>query len=287
MDGVYVPLNNPVSVAFDKQYSLYAIDNAADGSTPIWQFSSDGSTATLFNTNTNAPTSSLSGNTLYFRNLVFDQAGNAFVACDNNIVKISAGTINVIAGDSDYQAGYADGQGKAAKFSNIGGLAIDPSGNLLAVDINNKCIRKIAPDGTVTTPYSGSFFKGNFPYVGIAVDKAGNIFYTVNSPDYAIVEITTSGVQQVVGWWSASNYGAAGNPTALGVDANGNIYFVGSAPGNAKLYQLVNGVPVPLPAPTDYPVYNYYQISELALDAAGNIYAAGAGIQVIRKVLLH
>lgn len=59
------------------------------------------------------------------------------------------GAVSTFAGGA--RGGFADGRGAAAKFGYILGLNFDARGNLWAADTGNGRIRKIAPDGTVTT----------------------------------------------------------------------------------------------------------------------------------------
>ncbi|MSP91221.1 MAG: hypothetical protein EXR79_05400 [Myxococcales bacterium] len=78
---------------------------------------------------------------------------------NQRIRKIVAGSVTTVAGDADdpgvapKAAGdFADGQGKAAKFNEPYGLAWDPTAAALFVaDSLNHRIRKVLPDGTVTT----------------------------------------------------------------------------------------------------------------------------------------
>ncbi len=88
-----------------------------------------------------------------------DAAGNVLVADRDNcaIRRISAsGATTTVAGrlrssPGDYFCAAADGPGDTARFRLPEGLAFDGSGNLYVADTGNHTIRKIAPDGTVTT----------------------------------------------------------------------------------------------------------------------------------------
>lgn len=51
----------------------------------------------------------------------------------------------------DSENGYADGKGDHARFHRPYGAAIDKGGNLYVADYDNHCIRKVTPDGVVTT----------------------------------------------------------------------------------------------------------------------------------------
>lgn len=83
-----------------------------------------------------------------------DGAGNlyAFDSLTSSVLKFSAaGAVTVLAGGSG-KPGYADGSGANARFGHLmGDLAVDAQGNVLLADACNNVIRKIRPDGEVST----------------------------------------------------------------------------------------------------------------------------------------
>lgn len=77
--------------------------------------------------------------------------GTLYVTDNQNhqIRRISAeGEVTTIAGGS---YGFADGNGMEAKFRSPRGITVDMQGNLYVTDSNNNRIRKITPEGDVTT----------------------------------------------------------------------------------------------------------------------------------------
>jgi sugar lactone lactonase YvrE len=113
-----------------------------------------------------------------------DTSGNIFVVDQGNhkIRKISKeGAVTTYAGSS---RGYADGSLLNAAFNLPSAVAIDAAQNLYITDSYNDKIRKISPQGVVstlagsTTGYedgSPDIAKFNIPY-GIAVDEDGNVY---------------------------------------------------------------------------------------------------------------
>lgn len=84
----------------------------------------------------------------HLRSLVIDSTGNIVVADGSTIRKITpTGDVSTIAG-SDLAKGTTNGTGTAARFNYPSALAVDSAGNVFVAD---NTIRKIAPDGTVTT----------------------------------------------------------------------------------------------------------------------------------------
>ena len=91
------------------------------------------------------------------------------------------GTVSTFAGG---ELGYADAIGEQARFRTPSGLAIDDAGALYVADTGNNLIRRIAPDGVVTTVAGGleagfrdapgSLARFNGP-IGVAVDATGRI----------------------------------------------------------------------------------------------------------------
>ena len=69
---------------------------------------------------------------------------------DSNRIRVISpdGTVSTLAGGRE---GFADGKGEAAAFHTPSGIALDHLGNLYVADTGNHAIRKIGPDGTVTT----------------------------------------------------------------------------------------------------------------------------------------
>lgn len=81
-----------------------------------------------------------------------DRAGNLYVADTGNnaIRKISpAGLVSTLAGDG--RPGERDGVGRAARFNGPLGIALAGDGSLYVADTYNDRIRRVAPDGTVST----------------------------------------------------------------------------------------------------------------------------------------
>ncbi|MFA6313056.1 MAG: hypothetical protein WC681_16365, partial [Sterolibacterium sp.] len=87
----------------------------------------------------------------YPNGMVFDLAGNLYLSARNNILKLSPlGDWVTLAGSAEI-IGSEDGLGTAARFNIPGGLALDREGNLFVADRGNNTVRKISPDGRVST----------------------------------------------------------------------------------------------------------------------------------------
>jgi uncharacterized protein (TIGR03437 family) len=86
--------------------------------------------------------------------LLFDAAGNLLIADQGNhkVRRITpAGIITTLAGTG--AAGFSgdDGPASAARLNQPNALALDPAGNLYIADMGNHRVRRVAPDGTITT----------------------------------------------------------------------------------------------------------------------------------------
>lgn len=102
--------------------------------------------------------------------------GKLYVADTGNylIREVSSDAVTTLAGST---LGYLDGQGKQAQFMGPSDLARDPQGNLLVADFNR--IRKVSPDGTVTTLALKDSSGNPVKYVeifGILCDSQGQLF---------------------------------------------------------------------------------------------------------------
>lgn len=122
--------------------------------------------------------------------MAVDRAGNVYLSgyVANTILKITlSGQVTTFAGTAGV-AGAADGTGPAASFLQPNQMAADAAGNVYVDDSGNHTIRKITPDGRVTTiaGTAGSDklalgpLPGGLPAVGgLAVDGGGNLVVSV------------------------------------------------------------------------------------------------------------
>ncbi|SVA58049.1 uncharacterized protein METZ01_LOCUS110903, partial [marine metagenome] len=93
--------------------------------------------------------------------IVLDSSGNIYVAdrYNHKIRKITPeGVVSTLAGSGSI--GSVDGTGADAQFNGPGGIGLDSSGNIYVADTHNNKIRKITPEGVVTT-LAGSGSKGS------------------------------------------------------------------------------------------------------------------------------
>lgn len=159
-----------------------------------------------------------------------DLSGNVYELepTKNRIRKITpSGVVTTFAGGA---AGFLDGTGTAAKFNFPEDMCYDPiSGNIYVSDTENHRIRKISPNGVVTT-LAGSvagYLDGNIAKFwgpkGICVDAAGNV-YVADTSNFKIRKITPSGFVSTVGTYPG-NSSVGTLIAAICIDSNGNIYL--------------------------------------------------------------
>jgi sugar lactone lactonase YvrE len=196
----------PYGIAVDSAGNVYVADT---GNRRIRKITPGGTVSTLAGSGINGyadgPGSSAQFNTLY--GIAVDSAGNVYVSemLIHLIRKITpGGTVSTLAGGtggrSSGTAGYADGKERMAQFNTPLGIAVDSAGNVYVADHRNNRIRKITPDGTVST-IAGNGSSGynigqnpnaSFRPDSVAVDSAGNV-YVVDGANDRIIKITRSG----------------------------------------------------------------------------------------------
>lgn len=162
--------------------------------------------------------------------IIMDPVGNLVVADSGNhtLRKISpSGTVSTYAG-SPGQLGFVNGTLTEARFNGPHYLAYDAATNLYVSDRFNHVIRKITPEGTVST-FAGNG-QLNHP-AGIAFDPYGNLC-VVDQHNHVLRLVTPSGlVLTLAGVLGDGGYndGAANlahfyYPSGIAMDTSGNIY---------------------------------------------------------------
>ncbi|WP_345209963.1 NHL repeat-containing protein [Mucilaginibacter gynuensis] len=289
--------NYPMGVSTDAAGNVYVADSynsAIRKVTPAGDVTTLAGTGTLGFVNGDAASAQFYAASAS----VADAAGNIYVADrGNNLIRKIAtdGTVSTFAGYGI--AGYGDGTGVNAYFNTPSGIAIDAAGNLYVADTGNNLIRKITPEGVVTTlagirtagyvNATGTAAYFNKP-TGIAVDNKGNIFVAealnnvIRKIDVNLLVSTYAGGQSATG--------LVGSPVALSIDGTGNLYIADSGGrilriGTDKVLSVVAGTAgVAGFADGDGSTAAFNSPQGIATDAAGNIYVADYANQRIRKI---
>jgi hypothetical protein len=222
----------------------------------------------------------------------------------------SGGTITTIAGTG--KAGFSGdgGQATAAQLRSVHGVTVDRQGNLYIADFEDHRVRRVSPDGTITTfagrgAGGGSSGDGGPATLarldgpqGIAVDGQGNV-YISDYNDYRVRKVSPGGtITTFAGTGIPGSSGDGGPatsarlyaPSGVAVDGQGNVYIVDSynqrvrkvsaggtittIAGTGRLGFSGDGGPA-TSAQLSYP-------SGVAVDGQGNVYIVDANR--VRKV---
>jgi len=236
--GTAAQFDQPCGVAVDASGNVYVADWSNHR---IRKITSGGAVSTLAGSGT-AGFADGTGTAAQFKNssgVTVDASGNVYVGDEMNhrIRKITpAGVVTTLAGSGT--AGFANGTGAAAQFTNPCGVAVDASGNVYVADWVNHRIRKITPAGVVTT-LAGStqgFANGTGAAAqftnpcGVAVDASGNV-YVGDANNNRIRKITSAGVVTTLAGSGTAGFkdetGTAAqfnNLRSVAVDTSGNVY---------------------------------------------------------------
>jgi sugar lactone lactonase YvrE len=203
-------------------------------------------------------------------------SGNVYVAefASDTIRKISPeGSVSLLAG-SPGNPGWTDAKGDNAHFRNPWAVAVDHSENVYVADKDNFVIRKITPDGLVTTmagkPGVPGFSDGNREAArfndprGVAVDYFGNV-YVADTASQAVRKVSPSGDV------STPARGLS-NPGSIAVDAKGTVYVADST----GVHRIANGKAELLPS-----AGQGVQADYIAVDSRGVLYMVDTGKDIV------
>ncbi len=282
----------PTGVAVDGVGNAYVVDQ---GNHTIRKVTPSGEVATVAGTaGVTGSTDGVAGAALFNSpcGVALDPSGNLYVsdAANNTIRKISpAGVVSTLAGQAGV-AGGVDATGQAARFNRPQGLALDRAGNLYVSELWNHTIRKITPDGVVTTlagafgeagstDGTGGLARFNMPN-GLAVDGAGNVL-VAEWTNHTLRQITPEGVVTTLAGLAGVAGSVDGAPPAVrfngavgvAVDGHGHLYVADI--GNNTIRKGVTSTPVAVtpvltwatPAAITYGT----ALSDIQLNATANV----------------
>jgi sugar lactone lactonase YvrE len=223
--------------------------------------------------------------------LAADAAGTLYVADTDNhrIRRITPdGTVSTFAGTG--VAGYADGGREAAQFDGPQGLVVDRAGTVYVTDYHNNRIRRVTPDGVVSTvagsgvagsadgPGAAAQFAG--PY-GIALDQSG-VLYVTDERNHRVRTIARDGTvgthagggpaDSPAGAFADGHGDAArfAHPSGIAVDGTGTVYVADRWNGRVRAI-TPDGVVSTVPTDTRFVLPR-----GLALDSRGTLYVTDA-----------
>ena len=168
--------------------------------------------------------------------VTMDGTGNLYIVTGNHVVRKVApdGTITTIAGTGASGYGGDGAPAVDAQLSQPYGIAVDNEGNIFIADSGNHRVRKVTPDGIITTVagtgvqgYSGDGGPATSAELNaprdVAVDREGNLFI-LDYGNNRIRRVSPDGIiEQALPPPPHVNYG---RPQGIEVDDEGNVFVV-------------------------------------------------------------
>ena len=213
----------------------------------------------------------------------------------------------MFAGSASSASAFADGTGSDARFSDVYGTAIDSSENIYIADNSYGKIRKITPNGVVSTivgtanntPKDGDATSAKLFYPwGIAMDNRGNIYFTETYSNLVRKVDSSGNVQTIVGTYSntkatMSNVATFNTFNGIAYDSSTDaLYFTSSR--NRIIFQYSKEGSVSVYAGSQYGKYGsddglgtnarFNYPNAVTVDSQGNIYVVDYNNALVRLV---
>lgn len=236
----------------------------------------------------------------FAQGIAIDGRRNIYIADTGNhrIRKVTPdGRIATIAGTGRRGMEGDGGPALNARFDQPYGLALDAAGNLYVADLGNHRVRKISPDGIITT-VAGAGGKGSRGDGGpaaeaqlmsprnVALDAAGNLYISEFeghrvrrvSPEGVITTFAGTGVAGLGGDGGPAALAQLAFPAGLAVDRDGALFIADS--GNHRIRKVTSGGIITTYLGTG--VVELHTPAGVALDANGTLYVTENTAQVRR-----
>jgi len=240
-----------------------------------------------------------------------DGSGNLYVAERNSstIRKITPQAVVTTLAGAAGAAGSIDGTGAGARFASPTRVRADRDGNLYVTDTGNSTIRKVSPQGVVTTLAGNAGVCGSADGAGaaaqfcapqgIALDRRGNLYvtdtlnHTVRKIDAAGNVTTVAGTPGVCG--SADGPARAAlfcRPQDIAADSDGNLFVADTANSTIRLITPDGEVRTVAGRASECAFAdgsgNASRLcapGAIDVDAAGVLYVADTGNSAIRRIV--
>ena len=233
------------------------------------------------------------------RGIAVDPSGNTYVADTawHIIRKITpAGVVTTLAGQYGI-SGNTNGMGSAAQFSSPYGVAVDSTGNVFVADSVNATIRKVTPDGLVTTFAGSPGILGSVDGLGDAARFSGPIGITVNSTDEIyVVEQANKRVRKITSSGLVTTFKtfASGSLSHIAAAPNGDLFINYSTANVGSIYKLTPSADLVAVAGAAYGYQEYQDgpvatarfvsITSIAVDTTSNVYFTDSISSTVRKI---
>jgi sugar lactone lactonase YvrE len=298
-------LNQPIGLALDSTGNLYIADS---NNHRIRRVRPDGTISTVAG----------NGFSQFFEYLALDKSENLYATTPLQVLSVStAGSLKTVAGSAVSSGFQGDGgPATAALLSSPTGIAFGSDGSIYVADGDNYRIRRIAPNGIITTIAGNGFsymFGGdggpavnasfNYP-TGVAVSPARQI-YVADQNNHRIRVIDSHGVVTTVAGIGTVGFSGDGGPStqsffaypnAVAVDTSGNLFVVDA--GNDRVRKIGLDGRVSTVAGNGYGGFSgdggaatqatlglgRFNPCGLAVDKQGNLFIADLGNRRVRRI---
>ncbi|HEV2690279.1 MAG TPA: hypothetical protein VGV35_17095 [Bryobacteraceae bacterium] len=220
---------SPYSAAFDPAGNLYISSSNLIRKVSGGIISNFAGTGTAGFSGDNGPSTSAAFSTV--GGIASDSAGNIYIAdgINNRVRKIStSGIITTFAGNGTPGSGPENVQATSANLSDPEGVAFDAAGNLYIADTTNNRVRKVTPDGMISTVLSKIAARS------VAFDNAGVLYIGGVTSVYKLAPGATTPVLVAGSAQGTKGFAGDGGPATQALfdgpliavpDASGNLFI--------------------------------------------------------------
>ena len=248
--------------------------------------------------------------------VAFDAAGNLYVGdqLNDRVRRVARdGTVTTVAGDGRFAYGGDGGPATSASLASPLELAVDAGGALYIADVDNHRVRRVAPDGTITTVAGNGTrgFSGDggpatqaslAEPTGLALAADGTL-YIADFANHRVRKVTLDGTITTVAGTGVAGFSGDGSPAtaaqlaepaSLAVDREGNVYIADSVNDRVRRLRVdgrietVAGTGVFGRAGDGGPATGAQLAAPtgVALDAEGALFVAEQGSDRVRRITI-